>query len=109
MEDFSTPDLLVTENIPPFMNGGFNKAILNLHYSVGVILSTFLVPTIRVQPVSWHRFEKEWQAEGWGEYIKKDSNDAVMLGYTVIALASRQADLGCASLESHVINLVMRR
>lgn len=79
MEDFETPDILVTENIPPFMGGGFNRAILNLHYSVGVILSVFLAKTIRVTPITWQKnINKE-------TYRKSDTNDAIMMGLKVIS------------------------
>jgi hypothetical protein len=77
MEDFTVPDVLITELIPPFMNTGFNRSILNLHYSVGVVLSVFYCPTIRIPPTVWRKHIDD-------AYIKSDRNDAIMLGYTVI-------------------------
>jgi hypothetical protein len=79
VEEFATPDLLVVEDIPPFMGKGFNKSILNLHYSVGVILSVFYAPVLKVTPVSWHKRAPEG-------YVKSDRNDAIMLGYTPLSL-----------------------
>lgn len=78
MEDFSPPNMLITENLPPFMSGGFNKSVLNLHYSVGVIMSVFLCPCARVHPRGWRAHIDE------SRYIKSDVNDAIMLGYTAI-------------------------
>jgi hypothetical protein len=80
MNEFETPDLLITENIPPFMSSGFTGNLLSLHYSVGVILSVFLCPVIRVAPVSW----KKEVEDG---YKKTDMNDAIMLGFTVVKRA----------------------
>lgn len=84
MEDFTTPDVLVTENIPPFMGGGFNRAILNLHYSVGVILSVFLAKTIRVTPITWQKnISKD-------SYCKSDTHDSIMMGLKVISDVQRK-------------------
>jgi hypothetical protein len=81
MEDFAVPDVLITENIPPFMDGGFNKSILNLHYSVGVVMSVFYCVMARIPPLVWRKYIPE-------NYNKTDRNDAIMLGYTAIKFAA---------------------
>jgi hypothetical protein len=81
MEDFSIPDVLITENIPPFMDGGFNKSVLNLHYSVGVVMSVFYCNMARIPPAVWRKYIPD-------NYEKTDRNDAIMLGYTAIRIAA---------------------
>lgn len=82
---FTTPDVLVTENLPPFVNG-FNKSILSLHKSVGVIVSSFDCPAlVEVAPSMWHKFEPE------GGYFKSDVNDAIIMLYVTLAEAYRQS------------------
>lgn len=98
-EDFTMPDVLVTENIPPFMGGGFNRNILNLHYSIGVVLSMFLVPTIRVTPMTWQKnISKE-------NYRKTDMNDAIMIGYAVVKAVSDRAGIECATPYNEILEL----
>ena len=81
-EDFEQPDLLVTENIPPFMGEGPGAAfatrnVISLHQSVGVIMSIWDVPVLLVSPRSWRSLVPD-------NYHKSDENDAIMLGWTAI-------------------------
>jgi len=81
-EDFEEPDLLVTENIPPFMGEGPGAAfatrnVISLHQSVGVIMSVWSVPVLQVSPRSWRSLIPD-------NYVKSDENDAIMLGWTAI-------------------------
>lgn len=81
------PDVLVVENIPPFIAkagqsfGGNTKSILALHKSVGVTVSCFNCPLVEVAPISWRRFIP-------AEYKKTDENDSIMMGLTVLKIAS---------------------
>jgi len=81
-EDFSKPDLLVTENIPPFMGEGpgasfATRNVISLHQSVGVVMSIWDVPVLQVSPRSWRSLVPD-------NYFKTDENDAIMLGWTAI-------------------------
>lgn len=81
-EDFEVPDLLVTENIPPFMGEGPGAAfatrnVISLHQSVGVVMSIWDVPVLQVSPRSWRSLIPD-------NYLKSDENDAIMLGWTAI-------------------------
>lgn len=81
-EDFTKPDLLVTENIPPFMGDGPGAAfatrnVISLHQSVGVVMSIWDVPVLQVSPRSWRSLVPD-------NYLKSDENDAIMLGWTAI-------------------------
>lgn len=81
-EDFEQPDLLVTENIPPFMGEGPGAAfatrnVISLHQSVGVVMSVWDVPVLQVSPRSWRSLIPD-------NYVKSDENDAIMLGWTAI-------------------------
>lgn len=86
--EFPVPDVLVIENLPPFMGNagdgpgfGFNKSILNLHRSVGAIMSAVpCEPIVEVAPVSWRKNVPD-------NYVKSDENDAILMGYTVVRLA----------------------
>ena len=88
-EQFETPDILVTENIPPVImgksgspGGFFNMSMLSLQKSIGVVISCFDCPLIEVAPVSWRRNIPEG-------YLKTDENDSIMMGFTVLKLASK--------------------
>lgn len=81
-EEFEVPDILVTENIPPFMaergNSPFaTRNVISLHQSVGVIMSVWDVPVITVSPRTWRSYIPE-------EYIKDDEHDAIMIGWAAV-------------------------
>lgn len=78
-DEFEIPDALVLENIPPRV--GFSRGSINLHRSVGAIMSAVRCQAIiEVAPISWRKYIPE-------NYKKTDENDAIMFGYTVIATA----------------------
>lgn len=99
MEDFAVPHMLVTENLPPFMSGGFNRSVLNLHYSVGVIMSVFLCPCARVHPKGWRAHIDA------DKYIKSDRNDAIMLGYTAIHDTCNLLGIDCTQDWEEILKL----
>jgi len=81
-------DLLITENIPPFMNksGGFrNGSMIALHWAVGAILAAYDTDLIQVPIQSWHK----WIRDNVGEfdtkagYNKSDEKDALAMACTV--------------------------
>lgn len=87
LEEFEQPDLLVTENIPPFMGDGpgasfATRNVISLHQSVGVIMSVWPVPVVAVSPRSWRSLIPD-------NYVKSDENDAIMIGWTAIQVARR--------------------
>jgi len=87
-EEFEQPDVLITENIPPFMSMGGNNSfatsgVIHLHQSIGVVLSVFDCPKIRVSPRSWHSMLDKLG----GNYIKSDENDACAIAMTAVATA----------------------
>lgn len=78
-EEFEKPDILVTENIPPFMAAKGDspfatRNVISLHQSVGVIMSVWDVPVITVSPRTWRSYIPEG-------YIKDDEHDAIMIGW----------------------------
>ena len=80
--EFDEPDILVTENIPPFMaekgSSPFaTRNVISLHQSVGVIMSVWDVPVITVSPRTWRSYIPEG-------YIKDDEHDAIMIGWSAI-------------------------
>ena len=82
------PDVLVVENIPPFIASkgggaafGATKSILSLHKAVGVTVSCFSCPLIEVSPISWRKYIPE-------NYRKTDENDSIMMALTVLKIAS---------------------
>lgn len=84
-EEFSQPNVLVTENIPPFMGEGPGAAfatrnVISLHQSIGVVMSVWDSPVIQVSPRTWRSLIPD-------NYLKSDENDAIMLGWTAIAKA----------------------
>lgn len=91
---FDNPDVLVVENLPPFVNG-FNKSILSLHKSVGVIIASFdCHALVEVAPSMWHKFEPE------NGYHKSDVNDAIIMLYVTLREAYTQSGQAIpASLE----------
>lgn len=86
MLEFETPDVVVVENLPPFMT--FNsKSVLSLHKSVGVAIAcTDCSALVEVTPGSWHRNTP-------AGYIKSDAHDAFLMGMTVIHEACKQQGL----------------
>jgi hypothetical protein len=87
LEEFEQPDLLVTENIPPFMGDGpgasfATRNVISLHQSIGVIMSVWPVPVVAVSPRSWRSLIPD-------NYVKSDENDAIMIGWTAIETARR--------------------
>lgn len=90
-EEFPQPDVLVTENIPPFMGrgdgGGFGtRAVIHLHQSIGVVMSIWDVPVVRVTP-------RTWQSMIPPLYQKTDEADAIMLGWASLQTGRRLAGL----------------
>lgn len=80
------PDVLVVENIAPFIANtkgtfGATKSVLSLHKAVGVTVSCFNCPLVEVSPISWRRFIPNG-------YLKSDEADAIMMGLTVLKIAS---------------------
>ena len=87
-EDFSEIDLLIVEDLPPFMQTRGStfrsKGTVNLHMSVGAIYSVFgYVPCIGVPPMAWHADERKLPFD----YVKGDENDALMLAYAAFTRA----------------------
>jgi hypothetical protein len=84
-EQFEKPDVVVTENIPPFFpkegeSRFFNMSIVSLQRAVGVVQAAFDVPVIEVAPITWRKNIPD-------NYRKTDEADAIMLGLTVIKSA----------------------
>jgi hypothetical protein len=89
-EEFQAPDVLVIESIAPYFSsakGGFrNRSVMNLHRGVGAIMAGVNCERlIEVAPASWRQKIPE-------DYEKTDENDAIMMGYTVIAEACAATD-----------------
>lgn len=87
-KDFECPDVLVVENIPPFIGGkqggghyNASNSILSLHKAVGVTVSCFDCPLVQVAPISWRKRIPE-------NYKKTDECDAIMMALTVLKIAS---------------------
>lgn len=81
-EEFEKPDILITENIPPFMAGKGDspfatRNVISLHQSVGVIMSVWDAPVITVSPRTWRSYIPE-------AYIKDDEHDAIMIGWAAL-------------------------
>lgn len=88
-EDFQAPDVVVTENIPPFMGNGSGgsfgtRAVIHLHQSIGVIMSVWDVPLVRITP-------RTWRAMTPPMYTKTDEHDAIMLGWVALQTGRRMA------------------
>lgn len=83
--DFTCPDVLVVENIAPFIGGNTTRSILSLHKAVGVTVSCFDCPLMEVAPISWRRFIPE-------NYRKTDECDAIMMALTVLKIASGKTE-----------------
>lgn len=84
-DEFAQPDILVTENIPPFMaekgSSPFStRNVISLHQSVGVIMSVWDVPVITVSPRTWRSYIPD-------KYIKHDEHDAIMIGWAALQAA----------------------
>ncbi len=64
-------DVLITENIPPFMAKGKeaqwrNVAVVNLHKSIGTILGAVEAKAfVEVTPGSWHKFQVSQANMDW--------------------------------------------
>lgn len=85
-EEVEGPILLVIEGIPPYMASRGtdfkNKAVVNLHKSVGVVLAARdWDEVIEVYPQSWHTYLKH--KDLFDKYDKSDMNDALVLGMLV--------------------------
>lgn len=93
--EFERPDVLITENVPPFMANGPNgssfatSGVIHLHQSIGVILSIWDCPKVRVSPRAWR---SQIETIG-GLYKKSDESDAILMGYTAIVYAARLAGI----------------
>lgn len=94
--EFERPDVLITENVPPFMAAGTGgsssfatSGVIHLHQSIGVTLSIWDCPKVRVAPRAWR---SHIESLG-GVYKKSDESDAILMGYAAIAAASKLAGL----------------
>lgn len=84
-------DLLITENIPPFMNkgsGGFrNQSMISLHWAVGAILAAYDTDLIQVPISSWHSWVNKNVGDFATVYKKCDENDALAMTCACFAAA----------------------
>jgi hypothetical protein len=96
-------DVLIIENIPPFMaskgRGGKewrNAGVVNLHKSIGAILASVEATTfVEVTPMTWHKFAaKDIPAQSW--YEKCDALDALMMALTTFNEAGIKVDYSSA-------------
>lgn len=93
-------DVLITENIPPFMAKGKeaqwrNVAVVNLHKSIGTILGSVQATAfIEITPGSWHRFQETQKGMDW--YEKSDAMDALMMGLSAFHEAGIKVDYSAA-------------
>lgn len=78
------PDILVHEDIPA--TSGFNaNAQASLLKAVGIVLAcTDTVSVLGVHPASWKSYVRQ-------SYTKGDEEDAIEIGYVIIALAKHIA------------------
>jgi hypothetical protein len=81
-------DVLIIENIPPFMDrggGGFrNQAVVSLHWAVGAILAAYGdAELIQIAPVTWHK----WTDNHCKGYVKSDEHDALAMLCTAFCAA----------------------
>lgn len=77
------PDVVVVEDIPVLRFNKFGRSLaaqIPLHYAVGVVLSAFDAPVVRVFPATWHAFVG-------ADYQKSDESDAIVMGHTVLQFA----------------------
>lgn len=100
--EFETPDILVIENIPPFMaeKGGSQFAtrnVISLHQSIGVVMSIWDVPVITVSPKSWRFLTPDG-------YKKDDEHDAIMIGWAAIEKARSLAGSESVSLSKDLLH-----
>lgn len=83
-EDFSEPDLIIIEYIPPvrYGRGGMNNiSIMALQKSIGAILSARKIKyMLEVPAITWRNYKKP-------DYYKSDVKDAETLGYCAIGIA----------------------
>jgi hypothetical protein len=101
-EEFDKPDVLVTENIPPFMGEGPGAAfatrnVISLHQAIGVIMSVWDVPVLQVSPRSWRSHVPD-------NYHKSDENDAIMLGWTALLKLKEIDDMPIEEMDSRLIH-----
>jgi hypothetical protein len=92
--EFPVPDVLIIENLPPFMQSkgsSFRTAgVVNLHRSVGAIMAGVDCDAIvEVSPQSWHAIEAKFPTLHGFTYKKADAHDAVMLGYAALKELSK--------------------
>ena len=89
-EIVQNPDLLIIENIPPFMMSAGSSfrtgGVVHLHQSVGAILSCWDVKDVlEVSPSSWHAWVK--RNVGEDKYKKSDEHDSICLLMTAMEAA----------------------
>lgn len=98
-EQFERPDILITENVPPVMlgKGFFNKSMLSLQKSIGVVISCFDCPLIEVAPVSWRQHIPE-------NYNKTDEADAIMMGLTCLRVASTFTGVPAQPIDARLLH-----
>lgn len=87
-ENFPEIDVLIIEQLPPFMQSGGSsfrsRSVVNLHMSVGAAFAVLgYAVTIGVAPASWHADARKLNFE----YEKTDENDALILAYSVFSRA----------------------
>jgi hypothetical protein len=84
------PDLLIIENIPPFMMSAGSSfrtgGVVHLHQAVGAILSCWDVKEVlEVSPSSWHAWVKRQVGED--KYKKSDEHDSIAMLMTAMEAA----------------------
>lgn len=82
IDQFQVPDVLILENIAPYINGN-SKGVINLHKSIGVVTAS--IPCkylIEIAPMSWKTRLRRAGLEQI--YVKSDVNDAIYMGHCVV-------------------------
>lgn len=86
-ESFEEPDILIVENIPPFIkSSAFSRNVISLHRAVGAIIASWDKPLVEVPPVTWHKYTPD-------NYEKTDEKDAIMIGYAALVTAYQLSKL----------------
>lgn len=98
-EEFEVPDVLVVEQIAPYIKGFFN---LSLHKSIGATVSAIPCKSlVEISPSSWHAAIRKMGIED--SYVKSDVNDAIFMGYCVVKEAFMQLDLEMPEFDISIV------
>lgn len=82
LSEFDTPDVLVVEDIPLKMRGGFRAGHGSLLKSEGAVYACVRAPLVlQLKPAVWHR----WKPTGWE---KGDADDAEAMGHAVYEIVN---------------------